>query len=622
MEIRLDYDYRHFDNPGGEFIIYGDNYKEIFGKINPEFRPKVIVTSSEEKSFEGIPIITLDEYKNLDNNERVFFTAPPDGLDFRPCVRELYKLLNTLERDVVLFINYKFTGVPLNRFEELCEKEFFLTEFRFVDEAALLAENLDAKVDLLVNEYGVPKETAASAEVFLHDVNTPEMLNFFENHIFDKDYKTLYTYGASQFVDLFNAPGFKEKFLETAKKNSFNVSLNLQIGANYHDILNLIKSTSLNPGDRVMFTLCPDLLSFESMLFPERIISLKKKLEKRGVKLFVYLFPLLYNKELTPYEKIIPPNISRTDDGTFDFQKHINDFSEYVPETRNIFAAYGVRFFVNTSLNKSKELCYLNISHYTKTGNRILGEEIIGLLENSDFLGYKDKISEEELSLHIETVRISRRFKGIDEYCEMLKKMKRRGKSGAIVMNCNPLTNGHMYLIKTAAKQVDNLFVFVVEEDRSEFPFMERLELVIENCKDLENVMVLPSGKFIISQLTFPGYFLKSSKIEFEPSGIPSVINDVSAFAVKIAAALGITVRFAGEEPLDPVTREYNRVMANLLPFYGVEFVEIKRKEKDGEVISASRVRKLLHEGNFEAIKPLVPQATYRYLEKKYGNLV
>jgi [citrate (pro-3S)-lyase] ligase len=113
---------------------------------------------------------------------------------------------------------------------------------------------------------------------------------------------------------------------------------------------------------------------------------------------------------------------------------------------------------------------------------------------------------------------------------------------------------------------------------------------------------------------------MKADKSELEPSGKPSVINDVTAFAVKIAVALNIKVRFAGEEPLDPVTREYNRVMANLLPFYGVEFVEIKRKETDGEVISASRVRKLLHEGNFEAIKPLVPNATFRYLTERQKN--
>ncbi|MCC8189536.1 MAG: tetratricopeptide repeat protein, partial [Planctomycetes bacterium] len=45
------------------------------------------------------------------------------------------------------------------------------------------------------------------------------------------------------------------------------------------------------------------------------------------------------------------------------------------------------------------------------------------------------------------------------------------GTTGAIVMNANPFTRGHLHLIEQALEQVDRLIVFVVEEDKSTVPF-------------------------------------------------------------------------------------------------------------------------------------------------------
>ncbi len=191
-----------------------------------------------------------------------------------------------------------------------------------------------------------------------------------------------------------------------------------------------------------------------------------------------------------------------------------------------------------------------------------------------------------------------------------------RRKNGAIVMNCNPFTLGHRYLIEYASKQVDWLYIFAVEEDKSFFPFADRIELIKQGTADLSNVTVLPSGQFIISALTFTDYF---GKKELQDKIIdPSL--DVSIFGKYIAPSLGITVRFAGEEPLDKVTLQYNNAMSEILPQYGMEFVVIPRKESDGEVISASRVRKLLEEQTFEGIKRIVPNTTYQYLIKKFGH--
>ncbi len=183
-------------------------------------------------------------------------------------------------------------------------------------------------------------------------------------------------------------------------------------------------------------------------------------------------------------------------------------------------------------------------------------------------------------------------------------------------MNCNPFTLGHRYLIEYAAKKVDKLYVFVVEENKSFFPFKDRFELVKNGTEDLQNVVVIPSGQFIISSLTFQQYFEKGENQDVTVDAS----DDLEIFAKQIAPSLHINVRFAGEEPLDNVTRQYNSSMRSILPQYGIAFEEIPRKTQGEEVISASRVRKLLAEKDFEAIAELVPETTLKYLKEKYDN--
>ena len=189
---------------------------------------------------------------------------------------------------------------------------------------------------------------------------------------------------------------------------------------------------------------------------------------------------------------------------------------------------------------------------------------------------------------------------------------------GAIVMNCNPFTNGHLALIRHAAAQCAFLYVFVVEENRSAFPFADRIALVRTGTAELPNVCVCPSGPYMISGLTFPTYFLKESE---DPSALQSEV-DVTLFARAIAPALGIRRRFAGEEPFDAVTRLYNDTMERLLSENGVEFCKIARVCLGDEPISASRVRKLLseHGGVTEEIRAMVPACTAAYLSEKYGE--
>ena len=78
-------------------------------------------------------------------------------------------------------------------------------------------------------------------------------------------------------------------------------------------------------------------------------------------------------------------------------------------------------------------------------------------------------------------------------------------------MNCNPFTKGHLYLIEKASAESDHLFILIVEEDKSVFPFEKRMELVKRGTEHLDNIDVIPGGSYTISSATFPSYFAKEA---------------------------------------------------------------------------------------------------------------
>lgn len=186
----------------------------------------------------------------------------------------------------------------------------------------------------------------------------------------------------------------------------------------------------------------------------------------------------------------------------------------------------------------------------------------------------------------------------------------RCGVIGSIVMNCNPFTFGHRFLIEEALKTVNFLIIFVVEEDESLFSFQERFAMVCQGTSDLEHVMVVPSGPYILSKNTFPEYFQKINDEDLKKN----TEDDITLFAEKIAPKLGITYRFVGEEREDKITNEYNEAMKRILPRYGIQVLEIPRKANGQSVISASRVRECLATNRMEELDELVPASTKRIL--------
>lgn len=177
---------------------------------------------------------------------------------------------------------------------------------------------------------------------------------------------------------------------------------------------------------------------------------------------------------------------------------------------------------------------------------------------------------------------------------------------GVVIMNCNPFTLGHRYLIEQAAKQVERLFVMVVREDCSLFAYAERKAMVEQGVAHLENVTVIDGSEYAISQATFPTYFLK----RLDDAADTQMLLDLDLFRRHIAPALGATVRFVGTEPTDRLTRRYNQLMHEVL----TDVRETDRLEKEGNAVSASRVRKAMEQGDMSTIKQLVPPTTLPYI--------
>ena len=245
--------------------------------------------------------------------------------------------------------------------------------------------------------------------------------------------------------------------------------------------------------------------------------------------------------------------------------------------------------------------------------------------------------------------------KGLERYCEYLKGFRRPGRSGVIVMNSNPLTLGHKYLIDKASEQVDNLYIIPVKEDLSLFPYSERLEMIrlasekgtevcsasAKNYADATaehtsipnsyNVTVLEGSDYIISEATFPTYFLKEKSDAAETQ----MLLDLDLYSRWIAPALDASVRFVGSEPLDALTAQYNTLIPNavVIPrlemayagpaasenyFFGRcqknQFPEAIANLTHADAISASAVRKALYDGSFARASALCPETSWPYL--------
>ena len=258
------------------------------------------------------------------------------------------------------------------------------------------------------------------------------------------------------------------------------------------------------------------------------------------------------------------------------------------------FERGNTHLFLYTKCNSAKffgDLGFYEIA-------RIDGQIVFMENRKTGFTSYLEKLKKET-----EQSEVFRQFSCNDSA---------KTKIAALVMNANPFTLGHQYLVEKAASENDILHLFIVSEDQSLVPFSVRKKLVLEGTAHLKNIIYHESGPYIISNATFPSYFQKDADAVME-----SHANlDLTIF-VRIAQTLGINYRYVGEEPNSQVTGIYNEIMAKKLPENQIACKIIPRKEANGSVISASTVRTALKSGKMELLKTLVPETTLRYFQSE-----
>ena len=294
-------------------------------------------------------------------------------------------------------------------------------------------------------------------------------------------------------------------------------------------------------------------------------------------------------------------------DGNLDYTCGLFDENDNLAATGSSFGA-TLRCFAVDRAHQGEGLLNQIVSHLVErlTGQRRTHLFVYTKVSTAKFfqdLGFYE-IARVENTLSF----LENRKNGFARFCARLSQSRTEEPAAAIVMNANPFTLGHLALAERAAAEFSAVHLFALEEDASLVPFAVRWKLVNEGVAHLPHVICHKSGPYLISSATFPSYFLKDEGAVIQGHAR----LDLALFG-QIAQALNIAARYAGEEPSSQVTGLYNRVMAQELPKKGIRFVEVPRASQDGAPISASTVRKLIHDGNLGAIRPLVPEPTWQF---------
>lgn len=210
-------------------------------------------------------------------------------------------------------------------------------------------------------------------------------------------------------------------------------------------------------------------------------------------------------------------------------------------------------------------------------------------------------------------VFMENRTSGFSGYLNSLTRPEQpAGSCAGLVINANPFTLGHQYLVERAAAENDTLHLFIVSEDVSLIPFAVRKKLVMTGTAHLKNIYYHDCGPYMISNATFPSYFQKDE----EDIITGHARLDLAVF-LKIAGSLSITRRYVGEEPHSQVTGIYNQIMQTELGKAGVECIVIPRKEENGVPISASAVRKAIKDDRLDLLAALVPRTTLDFFRSE-----
>lgn len=204
---------------------------------------------------------------------------------------------------------------------------------------------------------------------------------------------------------------------------------------------------------------------------------------------------------------------------------------------------------------------------------------------------------------------LENRQNGFRNFCQQLAQPQVEGEHiAAIVLNANPLTNGHLYLIEKALAENDHVHLFLVSEDEGPIPFAVRKDLLIRSVAGYADISLHDTGPYLISLATFPTYFF--------PDDIAAMADHAQLDAelfIRIANALHISRRYIGHEPHKAVMSEYNRILQETLPKRGIDCILVPRLTSNALPISASDVRQAIVDDDLDTLRRLTPDATFDY---------
>lgn len=619
-------------NEGYKVAIYGagKNCSNVIGKIkelSDDIKIDFIIDKNEKKvgsEINDIKIINPDTFFELDEDYLVIYSLIQ--LNY---FEEVEKMLNTRKSNTITISYIKSIQYEMSikrkydkELDEIYHKMYF---------DGKIFENTKNVQHFYIN--GDIKMSDISTDT-LTIKNGERVVVGSEFEICEKT-KKITLFGDSRFFngcyDKYTIPSFLQKQLG----NKYCTKSITLFAMQFYEVLRKIKKMSFAKGDVVVLS---NLMYFSksekvfenlnqrqiALNYMNEVLSIKQYFDNLGVKMIFVWLPNI--KEISShgkYEKEILKVIENLD--KFEYQKidetRIFPNVEFVKEICN---AQSITFcnLIDTFNCKDDDI-YIDDIHFGDKANELVAKHISKVIELVDYnFDTRDEIWNEDIIQYTKQVRMKKCFND-DEVFNYLKNLEilrndNLNNVGAIVMNANPFTKGHQYLVETAAAQVEHLYVFVVEEDKSYFKFKDRLELVKLGTQHIDNVTVLPSGKGIISSVTMPEYFTKES----ETTQILDASTDIDVFGLLIAPILKISKRFVGDEPFCNTTRQYNEQMKERLSEYNIELVILDRVGTGGnctssvenEIISATKVRAYLKNKDFESLEKFVPSTTLKFL--------
>ena len=340
-------------------------------------------------------------------------------------------------------------------------------------------------------------------------------------------------------------------------------------------------------------------MNFEDTDFRQELLDLENPLDLKLLNTFLTSLDFDYIKEEVDTTMIIY-NLNNEIIGTGSLKGNTLKYVVIAPDFRETTAfPLIVTYLADKALENHKQ-CFV----YTKPETAKLFQA----------LGYSLIATAEPLFAVLELG-----YKTIKDYQEYLKQNKIETSTNniaAIVVNCNPFTIGHRYLIEKASQENELVYLFVVSENLSAFPFEIRWKLIEEGISHLKNVKMLATGPYIVSGAIFPNYFLKNESWNLVSQKQAEI--DVKIFADYISPILNIKKRYIGTEKYCQTTAAYNTAMLNILPEYGIKVIEYERISAEinnkNSFVSASKVREAIKHHKLNEILSTLPESTKKFL--------